>query len=93
MKLLATDICRLVVETGLAAVNHGLYDEADAIRLAMPHLTENAHARKIVEATLLLGMGHAEAASSLLRGDSSEEAGMLRRLINSMHAPQSRRIH
>ncbi|AUH50665.1 EscG/YscG/SsaH family type III secretion system needle protein co-chaperone [Chromobacterium sp. ATCC 53434] len=92
MKSLETNICKLVVETGLAAVNHGLYDEADSIRLAMPHLTENPHAQKIVEATLLLGMGHARAASSLLHGDRSEEAEMLRSLIKRIDEPQSRRL-
>lgn len=78
---LSREVRRLVAEAGLAAVNHGLYREAESIRLALPWLVEDDSARRILDASLLLGLGQTEAAMRRLDGDTSTEAGVLRRLL------------
>lgn len=78
---LSRDACRLIVEAGLAAANHGLRQEAESIRMALPCLVPDEDMRRILDASLLIGLGHAEAAMILLEGDESTEAAVLRRLV------------
>lgn len=87
MRLLPPHICQLIVETGLAAVNHGLPQQAESVRLALPHLTDNHHARLIIEASLLIGQGYPHTAQCLLQTNHSSEAQLLRRLIHSRPFP------
>ena len=75
------DTCRLIAEAGLAAVNHGLYREAESIRAALPWLVGDSGVRRILEASLLVGLGQPEAAMALLEGATSAEAAVLRRLV------------
>lgn len=73
---------RLIVETGLVAVNHGFITQAQTVLAALPHLSDNQQARTIIEATLLIGLGNNHAASVVLQGNLSSEAQLLCRLIN-----------
>ncbi|NMP26474.1 EscG/YscG/SsaH family type III secretion system needle protein co-chaperone [Rahnella sp. SAP-1] len=73
---------RLIVETGLVAVNHGFITQTQTILAALPHLSDNLQARTIIEATMLIGLGNNNAASVLLQGNVSSEAQLLRQLIS-----------
>ncbi|WP_429547402.1 EscG/YscG/SsaH family type III secretion system needle protein co-chaperone [Pseudomonas frederiksbergensis] len=83
MNVLERDICRIVCETGLAAVNHGFIEQVETIRNALPYLVKEHADRRILEATLLIGLGQTHRAMKLLVGDSSDEANTLRCLIES----------
>lgn len=83
MNVLERDVCRIVCETGLAAVNHGFIEQAETIRSALPHLVSDPAALRILQATLLIGLSHVHEALELLAGDASDEANTLRRLIDS----------
>ncbi len=83
MNILESHICRIICETGLAAVNHGFIEQVETIRSALPHLVEDPGNRRIIEATLLIGLERIHDAITLLAGDSSDEANMLRRLVES----------
>ncbi|WP_051673174.1 EscG/YscG/SsaH family type III secretion system needle protein co-chaperone [Pseudomonas chlororaphis] len=83
MKPLERDICRLLCECGLAAANHGLAAHAETIRAALPHLVSAPTDRRILEATLLIGLAQTHEAMKLLSHDTSLEASTLRQLIES----------
>lgn len=83
MIFLEHSLRQLIVETGLTAVNHGLYLQAQVIREALPYLIENRQAHCIVEATLCIGLGENSSALSLLQNDSSKEADVLRKLLGA----------
>lgn len=83
MNLLERDVCRIICETVLAAVNHGFVEQVETIRSALPHLMREPADRRILEAALLIGLGHVHEAMRLLVGDASGEANTLRRLIES----------
>ncbi|MCC3703337.1 EscG/YscG/SsaH family type III secretion system needle protein co-chaperone [Rouxiella badensis] len=72
---------RLMVETSLMAVNHGFHTQARTLLAALPLLTENHEAQKIIEATLLIGLGENKAAALSLKGNTSPDAEILRRLL------------
>ncbi|MBX7020140.1 DUF1039 domain-containing protein, partial [Providencia rettgeri] len=55
MNLLDFSMRQLIIESGLAAVNNGLYIQAEAIRHVLPYLTENESACNIIDATILIG--------------------------------------
>jgi type III secretion system SsaH family protein len=79
-------IRRLVVEAGLAAVNHGLLPEARAIHAALVDLVPAAEPRRLLEATMLIGLGEQEDAERLLENDTSVEADTLRMLLRDRRA-------
>ncbi|CAI1197435.1 EscG/YscG/SsaH family type III secretion system needle protein co-chaperone [Serratia quinivorans] len=81
MMRLDTETRQLIVEAGLAAVNNGLFPQTEAIRIALPLLTENQQAGNIVNAVMLIGLCNAPEAKRVLRGDRSEEATLLSQLI------------
>ncbi|PTB18605.1 EscG/YscG/SsaH family type III secretion system needle protein co-chaperone [Trinickia symbiotica] len=81
-----SDIRRLVVQAGLAAVNHGLFAEAQAIRAALVDLVPAPDLRRLLEATILIGLGELEEAAHLLENDASAEAGTLRLLLPEKRA-------
>lgn len=83
MRLLESDICRLLCECGLAAANHGLALQAETIRAALAHLVCAPADRRILEATLLIGLEQTHEAMKLLSNDISPSACTLRRLIES----------
>lgn len=83
MKMLERDICQLVCETSLAAVNHGLFEQSEIIRSAFPYLVSDPGHRRVLEATLLIGLKRPCAAMALLVGDYSDEANTLRRLTDN----------
>lgn len=83
MNILERDVCRIVCETGLAAVNHGFVDHAETIRSALPHLVGEPAVLRILQATLLIGLSQVREATELLAEDASVEANTLRRLIES----------
>ncbi|MHC8397979.1 EscG/YscG/SsaH family type III secretion system needle protein co-chaperone [Pseudomonas sp. MDT1-17] len=83
MRRLESDICRLLCECGLAAANHGLAAHAETIRAALPHLVGAPTDRRILEATLLIGLEQMHEAMKLLSNDTSMEACTLRQLIES----------
>ncbi|AZD09533.1 hypothetical protein C4K26_4139 [Pseudomonas chlororaphis] len=83
MKVLERDVCRIVCETGLAAVNHGFVEQVETIRSALPHLVSEPADLRILQATLLIGLSRRHEALALLAGDASDEANTLRRLIES----------
>ncbi|MBK5415409.1 EscG/YscG/SsaH family type III secretion system needle protein co-chaperone [Pseudomonas sp. TH31] len=90
MNVLERDICRIVCEVGLAAANHGFFAQAETIRNALPHLVEALTDRRILEATLLIGLGQTHQAMKLLVADASDEANTLRCLIeSSTHTPRT----
>jgi type III secretion system SsaH family protein len=91
MRPLKSDTCRLLCECALAAANHGLVTHAETIRVALPHLISVPADRRILEATLLIGLEQPHEALKLLSHDSSMEANTLRRLIESprLAAPAS----
>lgn len=86
MNVLERDVCRIVCETGLAAVNHNFVEQVETILSALPHLVNESADLRIIQATLLIGLSHVHEAIELLAGDASDEANTLRRLIES--APQ-----
>lgn len=81
MMRLDTETRRLIVEAGLAAVNNGLFPQAEAIRSALPLLTENQQAGNLVNAVMLVGLCDAPEARRVLSEDRSQEATLLRQLI------------
>ena len=83
MMTLDRELRQLLVETSLMAVNHGFFPQAQAVRDALPWLTDNPQARCIIEATLLIGLGESKTAVALLKDNDSAEADMLRRLTDS----------
>ncbi|MCU1748816.1 EscG/YscG/SsaH family type III secretion system needle protein co-chaperone [Pseudomonas sp. 6D_7.1_Bac1] len=83
MNTLDTDICRLISETSLAAVNHGFIEQVETIRTALPYLIKDSGDRQILEAALLIGLKQVDDALKLLANNSSDEANTLRRLIES----------
>jgi type III secretion system SsaH family protein len=83
MNPLETDICRLISETGLAAVNHGFIKQVETIRTALPYLIKDPGDRQVIQAALLIGLKQADDALKLLANNSSDEAHMLRHLIES----------
>lgn len=89
MKPLESDICRLLCECALAAVNHGLLPQAETIRIALPHLVSAPADRRILEATLLIGLHQPHEAMKLLSNDPSSEASTLRHLMESPHRAPS----
>lgn len=76
---------KLIIECGLAAVNNGLYLEAESIRNTLPCLTENEHARNIIDITMLIGMNNLYLAQEKLQGNLSHEAEILRQLIHHIN--------
>jgi type III secretion system SsaH family protein len=76
-----SDIRRLVAEAGLAAANHGLFAEARAIRAALVDVVPAPDLRRLLEATILIGLGEPEEATRLLENDTSVEADTLRTLL------------
>lgn len=81
MMRLDTETRQLIVEAGLAAVNNGLFPQTEAIRNVLPLLTENKQAGNIVNAVMLVGLCNVQEARHVLCGDRSEEATLLRQLI------------
>lgn len=78
---LDTETRQLIVEAGLAAVNNGLFPQTETIRIALPQLTENQQAGNIVNVVMLIGLCDAPEARRVLGEDRSEEATLLRQLI------------
>lgn len=78
---------QLIVSAGLAAANHGLRNEMLTIYAALDDLIDATDARRIVEATMLIGIGQTIAAQQLLQADTSPQAQLLRRLLNSDKRP------
>ncbi|GLU33135.1 EscG/YscG/SsaH family type III secretion system needle protein co-chaperone [Trinickia caryophylli] len=85
-----TETRQLIVEAGLAAVNHGLLAEARAIRDALPDLVAAPELRRLLDAAILIGLGERDAAAKLLQADSSSEAQLLRTLLQPAPAATSR---
>ncbi|MDN7673338.1 EscG/YscG/SsaH family type III secretion system needle protein co-chaperone [Burkholderia oklahomensis] len=81
MTALARDVRRLLVECGLAAVNHGLARHAWAIYDALPALVADPADRRLVEATMLIGLGRDGPAARLLASMPGPEAALLRGLL------------
>ncbi|WP_082728269.1 EscG/YscG/SsaH family type III secretion system needle protein co-chaperone [Burkholderia mayonis] len=81
MTALAQDVRRLLVECGLAAVNHGLARHAWAIYDALPALVADPADRRLVEATMLIGLGRDGSAARLLASMPGPEAALLRGLL------------
>ncbi|NWD64117.1 EscG/YscG/SsaH family type III secretion system needle protein co-chaperone [Pseudomonas sp. IPO3774] len=86
---LDTQARQLIVCAGLAAANHGMHKEMFTIHAALGDLIDSTHARRIVEATMLIGIGQTAAAHQLLQGDTSAQAQLLRQLLNSEKRPDS----
>jgi type III secretion system SsaH family protein len=81
MSMLPADARRLIVEAGLAAVNHGLQREAWAIHAALPVLIPDVHDRRAVEAVLLIGLGRTGSAARLIERASEPHARLLAPLL------------
>lgn len=81
MSLQSAGIRRLIVEAGLAAVNHGLYREAWAIHAALPTLIPDAHDRRAIEAVMLIGLGRIGSAARLLEHAPAQHASLLASLL------------
>ncbi len=56
---------RLIVGAGLAAVNHGLLQQAWEIHAALPQLIADPVLRHPLEAIMLIGLGRSEHAANL----------------------------
>ncbi|WDD90568.1 EscG/YscG/SsaH family type III secretion system needle protein co-chaperone (plasmid) [Burkholderia sp. FERM BP-3421] len=82
MSPLSADARRLIVEAGLAAVNHGLHREAWAIHAALPALIPDAHDRLALEAVMLIGLGRSGSAARLLERASAQHAQLLAPLLS-----------
>nr|WP_232450523.1 EscG/YscG/SsaH family type III secretion system needle protein co-chaperone [Burkholderia ubonensis] len=72
---------RLIVEAGIAAVNHGLYREAWAIHAALPALIPDAGDRCTVEAVMLIGLGRTGSAARLIKNVPTPYAEQLAPLL------------
>ncbi|BBE08747.1 Probable type III secretion apparatus [Mycoavidus cysteinexigens] len=83
MSRLDQDVCRLIVEVGLAAVNHALLDDAQIIHAALIDLVMDLSQRQVLEATMLIGLGQPQAALQLLAQHTQPEAELLRQLLAS----------
>lgn len=83
--MLNKDVRKIIIEAGLTASNHQLIAEANSIQAALPFLIENEQNRRIVAASMLIGLGEITSAQKILHGDLSDEAGILRRLIKQGH--------
>ncbi|OJA97498.1 EscG/YscG/SsaH family type III secretion system needle protein co-chaperone [Burkholderia ubonensis] len=96
MNLLSADARRLIVEAGLAAVNHGLHREAWAIHAALPALILDARDRLALEAVMLIGLGRTGSAARLLERASAQQVQLLAPMLApSVAAPHgvSQRIY
>lgn len=80
MKTLPDDVRRLIVESGLVAVNHGMPGEAQTIRTALGDLVDAPELQKLLDAAMLIGLGAHTCAERQLVGDGSPEAQLLRRM-------------
>jgi type III secretion system SsaH family protein len=83
MKPLAQGARRLIVECGLAAVNHGLTHHAWTIHAALPELVTDPAARRLLEAMMMIGLGRDGSAARLLEGTPGPEGALLRQLIGT----------
>ncbi|MCX8565614.1 MAG: type III secretion system protein, SsaH family [Glomeribacter sp. 1016415] len=83
MRQLDQDVRRLMVELGLAAVNHGLLDDAQMIHAALIDLVADPSQRQVLAATMLIGLGQPQAALQLLAQQTQAEAELLRQLLAS----------
>ncbi|RXV65299.1 EscG/YscG/SsaH family type III secretion system needle protein co-chaperone [Burkholderia stabilis] len=81
MSLQSADMRRLIVEAGLAAVNHGLYREAWAIHSALPTLIPDANDRRAIEVVMLIGLGRIGSAARLLEQAPAQHAKLLSPLL------------
>ncbi|MGT0250530.1 EscG/YscG/SsaH family type III secretion system needle protein co-chaperone [Burkholderia pyrrocinia] len=79
---------RLIVEAGLAAVNHGLHREAWAIHAALPELIPDTHDRLALEAVMLIGLGRSGSAARLLERAGAPHARLLTPLLAPPAAPR-----
>lgn len=78
---------QLIVEAGLAAANHGMRKHALTIHAALGDLIACEHARRIITATLLIGVGQTTVAEQLLQDDTSPQAQLLQALLDSGRKP------
>ncbi|MBC8642803.1 EscG/YscG/SsaH family type III secretion system needle protein co-chaperone [Caballeronia sp. EK] len=81
MRSPSPDVVRLIVETGFAAVNHGLRPEIRDILAAVPDLVNDSSQVARVEAILLFGLGHRRAAAARLTTLDVPECGVLRAIL------------
>jgi type III secretion system SsaH family protein len=81
MTLLSPEARRLIVEAGLAAVNHGLPREAWAIHAALPALIPDPRDRRALEVVMLVGLGRTGSAERLIDGAPREHALLLAALL------------
>lgn len=84
---LDSQVRQLIVQAGLAAANHGMRNHVFTIHAALDELVACEHARRIITATLLIGVGDTDAAEQLLLDDASPQAQLLRGLLDSGRKP------
>ncbi|WP_080422694.1 EscG/YscG/SsaH family type III secretion system needle protein co-chaperone [Burkholderia ubonensis] len=88
MTALSAAARRLIVEAGLAAVNHGLHREAWAIHSALPALILDVRDRLAIEAVMMIGLGRSESAARLLERAGAQHARLLAPLLVPPAAPR-----
>lgn len=84
---LDSQVRQLIVEAGLAAANHGMRNHVFTIEAALSELVACEHARRIINATMLIGVGDTGAAEQLLLDDASPQAQLLQALLGSGRKP------
>ncbi|MCC7005731.1 MAG: EscG/YscG/SsaH family type III secretion system needle protein co-chaperone [Ottowia sp.] len=78
---LDADCRRLIVQAGLAAVNHGLYQDAEAILNALPLLVSDTLDCALLRACLLFGLNRVEEAMTYLDSLHNEQADALKAML------------
>lgn len=75
-------IRQLLVESGLAALNNNLQVQAESVLQAIPLLTNDHHARTILEAVFYVGLNDISSAHEKLKTDNTPEGDLLRKLLH-----------
>jgi type III secretion system SsaH family protein len=81
MMPLDKEVSRLIVQAGVAAINHGLLTEANVILDALDNLVDNLEHRSLLRAVLLFGTQQEQAAWRCLDNSTSDKANVLRDLL------------
>lgn len=82
MMALNKHVNRLIVQAGVAAINHGLLTEAKIILDALDALVDDVEPRLLLRSVLLFGTQQEQAAWRCLDNSTSDKANFLKDLLS-----------
>lgn len=75
------NVSRLIVQAGIAAINHGLLTEAKIVLAALDNLVDDLEQRSLLRALLLFGTQQEQAALRCLDSSPSDKASAFKDLL------------